>query len=154
MNIGGDLLRKYGGIRDPDDEPGPPPPGSWVVALCVAGVGVPGAIGLLTLAWNQEAAAKALAALLVPSFIVSIFLRDRWGRRAVAFPFVRRPSWLLSMLNIDRPDQDRATPTAYAFGLVLSILSIGLMAVAVHWGWIPAWRRRRPFWFRVFGATH
>jgi hypothetical protein len=28
------------------------------------------------------------------------------------------------------------------------------MAVAVHWGWIPAWRRRRPFWYRVFGAAH
>lgn len=142
MNIGGQLLRKYGGLRDPDDDPGPPPPGSWIAALCVAGIGVPGAIWLLTLAWDQEAAAKALAVLVIPCFVVSIFLRDRWGRRIVAFPLSRRPSWLLWMLDVDRPDRGSATLTAYALGLVLGILTIGLVSVAVHWGWIPAGTHR------------
>ena len=62
MNIGEHLLRKYGG-RDPEDDPGPPPPGSWVAALCIVVIGVPAAIGLVTLAWNEQAAAKALVAL-------------------------------------------------------------------------------------------
>ncbi|NBX31838.1 MAG: hypothetical protein EBR07_03790 [Planctomycetes bacterium] len=129
MNIGEHLLRKYGG-RDREDDPGPPPPGSWVVALCIVVIGVPAAIWLVTLAWNEQAAAKALVALVVPSLIVSIFLRDRWGRRVVAFP----------------PDRGSATLTAYALGLVLFILSIGLISVAVHWGWASVRTRRRRYW--------
>jgi hypothetical protein len=146
MNIGEHLLRKYGG-RDPEDDPGPPPPGSWVVALCIVVIGVPAAIWLVTLAWNEQAAAKALVALVVPGLIVSIFLRDRWGRRVVAFPFPRRPNRLLWMLDMDRPDRGSATLSSYALGLVLFILSIGLISVAVHWGWASVRTRRRRYWY-------
>lgn len=149
MNIGEHLLRKYGG-RHRQDDPGPPPPGSWVAALCIVVIGVPAAIWLVTLAWNEQAAAQALVALVVPSLIVSTFLRDRWGRRVVAFPFSRRPNWLLWMIDVDRPDRDSATLSAYALGLVLVILSIGLISVAVHWGWVSVRTRRRRYWWHWF----
>ena len=143
MNIGGRLLRKYGGLPDPDRDPGPPPPGSWVTATVVAVVGGAFVAGLLALAWQAQPASYLPLVIAGPCLLVSPFLRDRWGRRLVASSIAPRRRWLSWLADLDPPEREDSTPPAHVLGLLLVILAIGAVAVGMHWGWIPSRGLRR-----------
>ena len=144
MNIGGDLLRRYGpsrsaaGARVPSGGEAPDGGPGWFAA----GVALLGGVATLVLctviAWDREALARAflpVAAIAVAAGALVHAVRKRHAGTAI--PFRVRP----------------ATPMGLALWILVAATFVCWQLLAHRWGWPMAFvhhRRRR--WWQLLGG--
>jgi hypothetical protein len=143
MNIGGDLLRRYGPNRPSRREPslrsggGDPGPG-WPAAGFTLLGGLAALVVGTMVAWESEALARAFvpAAVIAVSVAALVHLVRSWHAGA-AIPFRMRP----------------ATPMGFALWILVAATFVCWQLLAHRWGWPMAFihhRRRR--WWQMLGG--
>lgn len=165
MNIGGEILSKYGG--DPV-RPRPPRRGSRLTGFVMMLVGTLFVAGLTMMAWKSQPAAVALAAIAVIAAPINLFVRDAHDRPVAAWmawpplsrvedwgPFrawlfgssasARRFSLIEHWVDVlfDPPakpapfeHREDYTPMSRALGVTLFLLYVAAIAMAFRWGWL------------------
>lgn len=165
MNIGGDILRRYGGDPDP---PRPPRRGSRLAGFAMALVGALFVAGFSTLAWQSQPVAVVLAVVAVVAAPLNLFLRDAHDRPVAAWmawpPLSRVQEWgpartwfwassssargfflidhwvdvLFDPPSAPRPFEQREdyTPMSRALGVTLFLLYLAAIAMVFRWGWL------------------
>lgn len=165
MNIGGEILRKYGGDPDP---PRPPRRGSRLTGFVMALVGALFVAGFAGLAWQSQPVAVVLVALAVIAAPLNLFLHDAHGRPVAAWMawpplskvqqggvagswFLARSQYARGFILIDHwvdvlfdpqttplpyEHREEYTPMSRALGVTLFLLYLAAIAMAFRWGWI------------------
>ena len=165
MNIGGEILRKYGGDPDP---PRPPRRGSRLTGFAMALVGALFVAGFTTVAWRSQPVAALLAILAAIAAPLNLFLHDRHGRPVAAWmawpPLAKVRDWgpvrtwfwsssgtargfvlidhwvdvLFDPQTTPLPYEHREeyTPMSRALGVTLFLLYVAAIAMVFRWGWI------------------
>lgn len=165
MNIGGEILRKYGGDPDP---PRTPRRGSRLTGFVMALVGALFVAGFAGLAWQSQPVAVVLVALAVISAPLNLFLHDRHGRPVAAWMawpplskvqqgglagswFLARSQYGRGFILIDHwvdvlfdpqttplpyEHREEHTPLSRALGVTLFMLYLAAIAMVFRWGWI------------------
>lgn len=165
MNIGGEILRRYGGDPDP---PRPPRRGSRLTGFVMALVGALSVAGFAMMAWQSQPVAVVLAVLAAIAAPLNLFLHDRHGRPVAAWmawpPLSKVQQWgpvrmwfwassgtargfvlidhwvdvLFDPQTTPLPYEHREeyTPMSRALGVTLFLLYVAAIAMVFRWGWV------------------
>lgn len=140
MNIGGDLLRRYGPSRPAARERDPSGGGDsgWIAAGSVLLGGLATLVVCTMVAWDREPFARAFLPVAAIAVAVGALVHAaRTWRAGTAIPFRVRP----------------ATPMGLALWILVAATFVCWQLLAHRWGWPMAFvhhRRRR--WWQMIGG--